>query len=315
MILALCLLVCALCGCGNTTLDRAYDLETSSKQYGLTKSVYPGYLRAFAADLAVTGTEDVTKDGVDAALATAAGTFNATDGTVIYASNIYEKLFPASTTKILTAYIALKYCNLDEVLTVSAEDLQLESGASVCGLEAGDKITMRDILYGLLLQSGNEAANTIARYVSGSYDKFAELMNDEAAKLGATRSHFVNANGLTDPEHYTTVYDLYLIFNAAIQNEDFVKIIHTDEYTCSYTGSDGTKKSQTWKTTNLFLDGTYEQPKGVTVIGGKTGTTQAAGSCLVLLGEDGEGDRYISVVLGATDRERVYRMMSAMLEQ
>lgn len=94
--------------------------------------------------------------------------------------------------------------------------------SSKCGLAAGDVLTVRDLLYGLLLVSGNDAANVLAEYYSGSIDKFAEEMNREAKALGATQSHFVNANGLPDDDHYTTIYDMYLIFQAAIQTQDLL---------------------------------------------------------------------------------------------
>ncbi|MEI3340415.1 MAG: serine hydrolase [Eubacterium sp.] len=139
---------------------------------------------------------------------------------------MYEKRYPASTTKILTAYLALKYGKLDDTLTVSQDAIYtLMAGSSICGLKPGDKITLEDALYGLMLCSGNDAANVIAEYISGSTEKFADLMNEEAKALGATQSHFVNAHGLPDEDHYTTAYDLYLIFNAAIKNEDFVHFV------------------------------------------------------------------------------------------
>lgn len=109
------------------------------------------------------------------------------------------------------------------------------SGSSICGLKPGDQLTLDQALYGLMLCSGNDAANVIAEYISGSTDKFAELMNKEAQALGATQSHFVNPHGLPDDNHYTTAYDLYLIFNAAIKDDRFVNYISTKKYTTSYT--------------------------------------------------------------------------------
>ena len=98
----------------------------------------------------------------------------------------------------------------------------LMSGSSICGLKPGDQLTLDQALYGLMLCSGNDAANVLAEYYSGSIDKFAEEMNREAKALGATQSHFVNANGLPDDDHYTTIYDMYLIFQAAIQTQDLL---------------------------------------------------------------------------------------------
>ena len=122
--------------------------------------------------------------------------FLVSQGQVSYAQNIYEKMYPASTTKILTAYVALKYGDLDQTLTVSEYAIEsLDPASSVCGLKIGDRITLREALYGLMLRSGNDAANVIAEGISGSMDAFVELMNREALALGATGSHFMNPSG------------------------------------------------------------------------------------------------------------------------
>ena len=109
---------------------------------------------------------------------------------------------------------------------------------------------MDDLLYGMMLRSGNDAAIAIAESISGSVEEFAALMNKEAAALGATQSHFVNPNGLPDENHYTSVYDLYLIFRAALQNETFVQIISTTSYDVTYQAGDGTIEEHTWENTN-----------------------------------------------------------------
>ena len=107
-----------------------------------------------------------------------------------------------------SAYVALKNGNLDDVVTVSANAANQASDSSVCELKEGDKITLRDLLYGLMLRSGNDAAVAIAEHISGSSEEFVVLMNAEAKALGATGSHFVTPNGLHDEEHYSTVYDM-----------------------------------------------------------------------------------------------------------
>mgnify|MGYP000557905175 FL=1 len=223
-------------------------------------------------------------------------------------------MYPASTTKILTAYLALKYGNLDDVLTVSSDAVNtLMSGSSICGLKPGDQLTLDQALYGLMLCSGNDAANVIAEYISGSTDKFAELMNKEAQALGATSSHFVNPHGLPDDNHYTTAYDLYLIFNAAIKDDRFVNYISTKKYTTSYTDASGAQVDQVWVNTNGYLKGTYDMPENVTVIGGKTGTTEAAGSCLVLYSENQDKKPYISIVLKGNSKKELYTLMTELL--
>ena len=214
---------------------------------------------------------------VHADYAGGAGVFDLTTKEVLYSQNLFGKLYPASTTKILTAYIIIRNCDLDDKVTVSADAIANMADSSKCGLAAGDVLTVRDLLYGLLLVSGNDAANVLAEYYSGSIDKFAEEMNREAKALGATQSHFVNANGLPDEDHYTTVYDMYLIFQEAIQTQDFIDIIHTKSYDAAYQNASGNTVTQTWESTNRYLNGQTTEPEDITVIGGKTGTTNATG--------------------------------------
>nr|MCR4841776.1 D-alanyl-D-alanine carboxypeptidase [Eubacterium sp.] len=159
----------------------------------------------------------------------------------------------------------------------------------------------------------NDAAVALAEYVSGSVSAFAELMNQTATSMGATNSHFVNPNGLTDPDHYTTVYDLYLIFHAALKNQDFYDLITTTEYTAEYHDASGAAVTNSWHSTCRYLSGSTTAPDGVTVLGGKTGTTTAAGSCLVLLSQNSDGDSFISVVLASQTRDNLYILMNQLL--
>ena len=145
---------------------------------------------------------------------------------------------------------------------------------------------MRDLLYSFLVFSGNDAGVAIAEHVGGSVEKFVDMMNDEVKDLGAIDSHFVNPHGLHDDKHYTTVYDLYLVFHELLQYDTFMDIINQPNYKAKYTDKDGKKHTKYFKTTDRYLIGTATAPKGVKVIGGKTGTTQKAGSCLILYSKD-----------------------------
>ena len=138
---------------------------------------------------------------------------------VLYANNIYEKYYMASSTKILTSIIVIENCDLAETVEVGAKTVGIE-GSSIY-LEAGEKLTVKDLLYGLMLRSGSDCAETLAVHCAGSIEKFAELMNKTAERIGAKNSHFVNPHGLHDDNHYTTAYDLALISCYAIQNKDF----------------------------------------------------------------------------------------------
>ena len=234
-------------------------------------------------------------------------------GRLLYGKEAQTALPNASTTKILTAYIIIRNCDLDDKVTVSADAIANMADSSKCGLAAGDVLTVRDLLYGLLLVSGNDAANVLAEYYSGSIDKFAEEMNREAKALGATQSHFVNANGLPDDDHYTTIYDMYLIFQAAIQTQDFIDIIHTQSYDAAYQNVSGNTVTQTWESTNRYLNGQTTEPEDITVIGGKTGTTNAAGYCLVLYSKNKKGDDIVSIVYKGKTRSDMYTLMNQIL--
>ncbi len=300
-------------GCGSN-LKNEYDVLNTSSSFGLGENAYLGFAQAFSSDLAVIE-DNIYNTAVDDSLSEAALIVCLDDNTVNFSKNCYEQLYPASTTKILTASIVVETCdNLDDTFTISENALDLEYGSSVCGFNAGDTVSVRDALYGLILRSGNEAAIALAEYTSGSVDAFAELMNEKANYTGATLSHFVNPNGLTNEEHYTSAYDLYMIFKNALENEDFYTIITADSYTAEYTDASGSAVNAQWTTTNGYLSGSYSAPDGVTVLGGKTGTTSAAGSCLVLLSESASGKRYISVVLNAASHSDLYTQMTQLLE-
>ena len=147
--------------------------------------------------------------------------------------------------------------------------------------------------------------------MGGSVDNFVDMMNQEARRLGATNTNFVNPHGLTADKHYTTAYDLYLIFNEAIKYETFREIIQMSSYQTTYYDARGNPKSVDKKTTNLFLRGDRQAPANVTVIGGKTGNTSKAGQCLMLLTKDVGGASYISVILRSDST--VYEEMSELL--
>lgn len=302
------------CSKKDAQLENAYSVFDTSAQYGLTKSGNLQSAEFFAKDLCVTEDENVGLEETTESIAEGAGLFRLNEKQAVYKKNIFERLYPASTTKILTAYIALRESNLDDIVTVSANAVNQASDSSVCGLKEGDNITLRDLLYGLMMRSGNDAAIAIAEHVSGSSEEFAVLMNAAAQELGATNSHFVTPNGLHDENHYTTVYDMYLIMNAAVKNETFIDILKTASYTANYTDAAGNAVTQDWSTTNKYLAGTKAVPEGISVIGGKTGTTGEAKYCLVQYNENSSGEPMISIVYKADCRDNMYLLMSEILK-
>lgn len=311
----LCLLTC---GCGSdVAIDNPYNISASATNaQHKTETGSAGSsdsIRYFAEDLCVAAEENTHSDDVLDSVVEAMGVFLPADKTISYQKNIYEKMYPASTTKILTAYLAITQGNLDDVVTVSAHAADQASDSSVCGMRAGDQIKLSDLLYGLILRSGNDAAVAIAEHISGSEEAFAELMNETARSFGATNSHFVNAHGLHDENHYTCVYDLYLIFSHAIEEEFFMQLIQTTSYTVYYTDASGAQTTQTWSNTNKYLTGEVTQPEGVTVLGGKTGTTNAAGYCLVLLSNNDKKEPVISIIMKSDGRSNLYYVMNQVL--
>lgn len=263
---------------------------------------------SFATSLCVvTGEEAVSDPSVNAE---AAGVFSLSDQNVIFEKNVFERMHPASITKVMTALLAVKYGNLDEEITVGDETRITEAGASMCNIQPGDTLTLRQLLYGLMLPSGNDAGAAIAVHMAGSIDAFSEMMNTEARKVGATDTHFVNPHGLTNEVHLTTAYDLYLILNEALKYPEFRNIIGTREYTVCYRDAQGNEKSQIWQNSNKYLTGAEKTPDGLHVLGGKTGTTNAAGYCLILASEDEQDQEYISVVLKAGSRADLYDNMT-----
>lgn len=266
---------------------------------------------SFAKELCVvTGTEGEADAFVTAE---AAAVFGVDTKEVIFQKNPFERLYPASITKIMTALIVIRDGNLSDMVTVGPETVITETGASLAHINPGDTLTMEQLLYGLMLPSGNDAGAAIAVHMAGSTDAFAEKMNETAHALGATDTHFVNPHGLSNEDHYTTAYDLYLIFNEAMKYPEFQKIIGTVSYRAEYTDGTGQTKIQEWKNSNQYLNGKSKAPDGITILGGKTGTTRAAGSCLILGSQDESGNDYISVVLKAESRDVLYDNMTKII--
>jgi len=200
----------------------------------------------------------------------AAVLIDAKNGQVLFEKNSHLRIYPASTTKVLTAVVALENCRLDEMVRV-CEEAPLVEGSSI-GLRDGECLPLEDLLYALLLSSGNDAAVAIACHVAGSVENFAQMMNKKAAEIGAKESHFVNPSGLPDPGHYSTAYDMALIARYAMQNPDFRKIVSTMQKTIRRDDPD----AQTYLLNHNKLLWLYEGANGI-----KTGYTVEAGQCLL----------------------------------
>ena len=304
--LVLSLSLC-LSGC-SVGLKDAYSLKERIPSIEASFAAEEEAAKGFASDLCVISDEgsfnpeDVTSQ--------AGALFDLTDREVLYSKDAFEKLYPASITKVMTALIAIKYGNLEDQITVTEDAVITETGATLCGIQPGDTLTLEQLLYGLMLPSGNDAGAAIAIHMSGSIDAFADKMNEEAKRLGATDTHFMNPHGLHDEDHYTTAYDLYLIFNEALKYPEFRTVTGSTAYTANYTNKAGESISKTWRGGNWYLTGEHETPEGLTVFSGKTGTTKAAGYCLIMAEKDASDREFISVVLKSDSRLHLYDNMT-----
>lgn len=222
---------------------------------------------------------------------------------------------PASTTKIMTCLVALENASPDDVITAGPEVEVSDKAASMAYIHEGDTLTLRQALYGLMLPSGADAANIIAKHVAGGEEQFVALMNKRAEELFATDTHFTNTHGLTDEQHYTSAYDLYLILREAMKNETFREIAATSVYNAEFTSADGKTVHRKWKNTNQYYTGESAAPEGISILAGKTGTTLAAGNCLALAAGDPENAVWYAVVLKSAGKPALYSDMNALLEK
>ena len=233
----------------------------------------------------------------------------------IYGKNVYDRIYPASVTKILTALITLQKTDLNDTVVFTEDMVVNEYGAKLCEFDVGDVLTVEQLFAGLMVYSGNDAANALAIHIAGSVEAFADMMNAEAKRLGCVDTHFTNPSGLHDNEHYTSAYDLYLIFNECLKYKEFQNIIRQNSYDVEYTDIDGNPVEATYSTTNQYFTDTYDYPDHVRVLGGKTGTTDQAGCCLILYDVDKKDNGYISIVLGAVNYDTLYSEMNILLNK
>ena len=249
------------------------------------------------------------QDGPDV-LAEGYCVINAKDGSVVFQKNMNERFYPASITKVMTALVTLEHCtNLDDKVvftqevmnSISADSSTLHPVASV-----DEEMTVRDALFGLMMNSSNECASALAVYTAGSIPAFADMMNERAREIGANNTHFVNAHGLHNDDHYTTPYDMALIFTEALKNSDFRYIASQRGYVIPATNKNAARNADS---TNSFLNGQISYPG---VYAGKTGHTAAAGRTLcTAFYRDGIG---LNCVIMKSDNDNFYLDTMALLD-
>lgn len=219
----------------------------------------------------------------------------ASTGTILYEKNSHEHCYPASITKIMTSLLAVENSGLDEKVTFSQDAVYKTEGSGIWR-DIGEVMTMRDCLYGMMLESANECGYAIAEHTGKSYDNFINMMNDKARELGCKDTHFNNPHGLPDEDHWTCAYDMALISREALKNDIFRMIVNTRRYTIPPTNkhseetylSNHHMMKNNWKGEERYL---YDY-----CIGGKTGYTSVAGSTLVTFAEK-DGMTLICVVM------------------
>ena len=221
---------------------------------------------------------------------------DADTGAILYNKGMDEKRYPASITKIMTALLALEHSSLDEEVTFTEECLADQtSDSGNLGMKVGEVLTMRQCLMALMIRSANDVATQIAVHVAGSVSAFADMMNQRAQELGCVNTHFVNASGMPDENHYTTAHDMALIFQQAIKNQDFLDIIGTQSFTIEPTNMN--PESRVLNTHHALLSATApEHYDGC--FGGKTGVTEASKNTLVS-GATRDGMTLIAVAMRA----------------
>ena len=235
-------------------------------------------------------------------LAKAALLVDANTGLPIYAKNEHEELYPASLTKIMTALLVFEAIedgklSMDQMLTASSSALMgLADDGSTAGIQVGETMSVQNLLYCMLVVSANEACNILAEAVSGSVSAFVDAMNAKAKELGCENTHFVNPNGLHDPQHYTSAWDLYLITAAAMQYDGFMTICDTAHVVIPATNM--SEERDYWTTNHLLSTWRVIGYRDTRAHGIKTGSTDDAGHCLVSSAMHGSL-HFISVILGA----------------
>lgn len=242
--------------------------------------------------------------------AEAAVVMDASTGAFVYSKNMMAKEYPASITKLMTALVAIEQGDLDKKIKFSREAVYgIESGSSHIGLQPGEKLTLRQALYGLMLESANDAANGIAEKVGGSIDKFVQMMNNKAKELGCVNTNFTNPHGLHNEDHYTCAYDMALITKAAFDNKILAEIAGTSEYSIPETNK--VKEVRYFLNHHKML--TSDEYRYGCCVGGKTGFTSDALNTLVTVTKE-KKQELICVVLRTNGAGKTYEESRQLLE-
>lgn len=303
-----------LCGCSSGNYDTKGQLSI-----GISRDLPLYSYDNMAADYAVIPADCELNDKQYKQLASAV-LINDTTKEALVVHNAHQKIYPASMTKLMTGLLVFESLergdfSLDETVKLKNTVTFNESNVGTSDLTGGCSATIKNLLYGLLIRSYNDCAVILARKVAGSEEDFVALMNKRAAELGATNTHFENCHGLHSDNHYTTAYDLYLIFSEFIKHDLAYAIDSLSSYDFQYTDAEGQEQSVTMVSTNGFLSGEYNLPEGYSIGSWKSGTTTDAGNCLIMeFVKEDTGDKYIGIIANAETREDLYHDMTSLVK-
>lgn len=305
MLLCMAVFLCS-CGGGSSIMKNA----SSDVAPAIKKVSGSPIARAdgFAANIAVVPADASNSPESDKLHSEAALLVDVNEGKVLFQKNAHHKEYPASTTKVLTSLIALKYGDKTASRKIGDEVIIREDNVVMCDYRVGDEVSFDVMIHGAMMRSGNDAAAALALFTADSLSDFADLMNREALELGATESHFANPHGLYDDNHYTTAYDLYLIFNEAIKYPDFISVLSCLKYDGSFnrmTAYGNYIINVSYNNTNQYLTGQRSTPDYIKIVGGKAGYTKLARRSYVMLAE-ANGHKYILVTMRCDDVNWMY---------
>ena len=298
----------------NTSYSNAYS-EDMINELNITKENFPGPKEmGFQSKYAVATGEEINagqfKDCYAAILV------NNETREMIVSHNALKRIYPASTTKLMTGIVVCDALNngeisLEDKVTLTHDTPIYEEGALVSDLHAGFTISVRNLLYGLMMRSYNDYAVILAEMICGSEEAFCDRMNQKAREIGATNSHFVNSHGLHADDHYITAYDMYLILNEAKKYDILKEIDSYDTFTYSFIDDYDNEREDDISPTNQFLSGSYKLPSNIKMHEWKTGTTDLAGNILTMNVEI-DGKSYSIFVADGDSQDSLYNKIGIM---
>ena len=314
----LCILPLCFSSC-KPKLEKAFQEEQSIQRLSsitVEEDVHNG-TKSFAKDLAIPSEKSTQTQDMEAEYYLLVEEDSKEGDRAISYNQPYDRTYPASITKLMTALVCVSSVeDLDREFVVSSASVIKEAGSSTAFLQVGESLSIRNLLYGMLLPSGNDAAVAVAEATEGSVSAFVDRMNEKALSLGCLSSHFTNPHGLPDDNHYTSPYDIYLILKECMKYESLREILSTKELQVQYKDKNGISKAQVWKATNLYSTGEKELPGGLSILAAKTGTTKKAGYCLALSVEkESNSISYYSVVMKVENKENLYENMTNLLDK